>query len=143
MTYTRSADDITQAISLLATGKSPGPSSFPIEFFRCQTDILAQPLLKLYVEAREAGSLPHKSLIVPILKPGKPAHLCTSYRSILLINSKAKILGKILAMRMITVVTDLVHIDQSGFMPHRSTRHNIRRMQNAISITRLYYPLAI
>ena len=44
-----------------------------------------------------------------------------------------KILAKLLAMRLITVISNLAHADQSGFMPKRNTALNLRRLQAVIS----------
>lgn len=63
-------------------------------------------------------------IVVP--NPGKDLGLCTSYRPISLLNVDAKLLMKILARRLNTVITALVHPDQSGFMPGRGTDINIR-----------------
>lgn len=57
----------------------------------------------------------------------------SSYRPISLINFEPKLLGKVLADRLRSCIDELIHPDQSGFMPHRTTRHNIRRVHNAMA----------
>lgn len=46
---------------------------------------------------------------------------------------EVKILASILATRLAAVITSLIHEDQSGFMPGRATRFNLRRLANWIS----------
>lgn len=77
------------------------------------------------------GSLPYsmsEAVIVVVLKPDKDPKFCKSHRSISLINVDTKRLAKILATRLNTVITALVHPDQSGFMPGRGTDINSRRL---------------
>ena len=53
-------------------------------------------------------------------------------------------MAKTLAERQQGVILSLVHIDEAGFMPNRATRHNIRRLHNALALTyRLQTPAAI
>ena len=89
----------------------------------------------MFEEAYEIGELQEDirtATIVLIPKPGKPRNKCESYRPISLINSEAKVLAKILAERMKTVIRTLVHPDQTGFMPHGSTKLNLRRLHTNI-----------
>lgn len=67
-------------------------------------------------------------VIVVIPKPGKDPSLCSSYRPISLLNVDAKLLARILANRLNTVITTLIHPDQAGFMPGRGTDINIRQL---------------
>lgn len=67
-----------------------------------------------------------EALLITLLKPGKDPSECGSYRPLSLINIDAKILAKILANRIQPLLSNLVLPDQAGFMPTRSTTHNIR-----------------
>ena len=74
--------------------------------------------------------------IVVLPKPGHPPEHCASYRPISLINSDLKIFAKILANRLLPVLPRLIHSDQCGFMPARSTRHCLRRLYSALARVR-------
>ena len=90
----------------------------------------------MFKESREKGILPQDqriATIVAIHKKGKPADSCDGYRPISLIGAEAKILAKILANRLLGVISSLIHPDQSGFMPNRSTALNLRRLHGVLS----------
>lgn len=81
---------------------------------------LAPKLQSLLAKSLEVAILPdimHDAMIVVIPKPGKDPTLCSSYRPISLLNVDTKILSKILANQLITVIMASIHPDQTGFMP--------------------------
>ena len=89
----------------------------------------------MYVEAFERGHLPpslQSTLIILILKPGKPPTECGSHRPISLMNSDAKMMAKALSMRLERVLPSIVHTDQNGFVKNRQGFHNVRRVLNII-----------
>lgn len=59
--------------------------------------------------------------------------LCSSYRPISLLNVNFKILSKVLALRLQTVLSPFIGLDQTGFMPGRQSFHNTRRLFNIIA----------
>lgn len=63
----------------------------------------------------------NEAMIVIIHKPWK-------YRPILLVNLEAKILTKILVMKLGSVILSLVGTDQSGFMPGETTDISFHRL---------------
>lgn len=67
-------------------------------------------------------------------KPSKDPEKCASYRPISLIKEDAKLLAKILALRLATVIKDLIHQDQTGFMPRKGMDINIRRLLTCIPL---------
>uniref|UniRef100_A0A803J788 Reverse transcriptase domain-containing protein n=1 Tax=Xenopus tropicalis TaxID=8364 RepID=A0A803J788_XENTR len=73
-----------------------------------------------------------EALIIPIPKPGKDILDCSSYRPLSLLNTDVKILAKILAKRLSLVIHKIIHPDQTGFMPGKSTALNIRRVYEII-----------
>lgn len=79
------------------------------------------------------------SLLIPILKPGKDATSCSSYRPIALINVDAKIFTAILAHRLQKIIACYVKQDQTGFIPTRCMSDNIRRTLNVIHHCRSHH----
>lgn len=62
------------------------------------------------------------ALIVLVPKTGKDPEDCVSYRSISLINADPKLLAKILAVPLTTVIE---HLIQADFIPGKGTDINI------------------
>ena len=128
-------EEIERAIHGLHSGKALGPNGVPIELYKAQSEVLAPHLLRMFSESRERGCLPENqrlATIVTIHKEGKPKDDCASYRPISLLNAEVKILAKLLATRLVPVVTKLVHADQAGFMPKRNTALNLRRLHSVM-----------
>lgn len=72
-------------------------------------------------------------VIVVIPKPGNP-ELCSLYRPISLLNADMKLFSKIFANQLNTVITALVHPDQSCFIPGRGTDITIRRLHTHMTL---------
>src|SRR4029434_10360968 len=88
-----------------------------------------------YKEPLDSGSFPpslNMAAITLLLKPGKASNLCGSYRPISLLNNDLKILCKALARRLDTLLPQMVHSDQNGFVQGRQGFHNIRRVLNIL-----------
>lgn len=119
----------------MQTGKSPGPDGFASESFKTFTDQLSPILLSVYEESLLHGSLPlttRQAVISLILKKGKESLDCDSYRPISLLNVDGKILSKILACRLETILPSIVAADQTGFIKGRHSFFNIRRLLNIL-----------
>lgn len=125
-------EEICGAISSFKPGKSPGLDGFPSDWCQLHKENLAPHLQKFFIEEEKEGILPEsmrEALIVVIPKPGKDPQECESYRLISLINSDVKILVKILANRLQSVILKLINSDQAGFIPGRCTQMNLRRLR--------------
>lgn len=68
-----------------------------------------------------------------IPKKDKDLQDCASYRPISLLNTDYKILAKILARRLETVLPQVIKPDQTGFIKSRFGTDNIRRLLNVIN----------
>lgn len=73
-----------------------------------------------------------EATISVIPKKGKDPLKCESYRPISLLGVDYKILTKLLAARLDTVMQKIVHPDQSGFISGRQLYGNLRRLYNII-----------
>lgn len=69
-----------------------------------------------------------RASIVFLLKPGKDPLDLGSYRPISLLQSDIKILAKVLALRLNKAISTIIHADQAGFMPQKSTVINLCRL---------------
>lgn len=116
--------EVQTAISSLQSAKSPGPDGLPTEFYKTNSESLAPQFHELLIPMLESQCLPpsmSEAVIVVIPKPRKDPELCESYWPISLLNVDAKIITKILANRLNSVILCLVHGDQTGFMPGKGT----------------------
>ena len=123
--------EIMEVIKLLPTSKAPGLDGFTAEFYKAYSEELAPLLLNMYNEALKEGTLPPsltEAVITLIPKDGRDPLDCKNYRPISLTSCDSKILSKILANRLDSVITSLIHEDQVGFIHSRSSSDNIRRL---------------
>jgi len=132
-------EEILNAITLMQSKKTHGPDGYPIDFYKKCADKLGPILLDMLVDSLEKGSLPqtlNEANIILLLKPGKDPLKCNSYRPISLLNSDVKILAKILALRLDTVIENLISKDQTGFVRGQHSFSNIRRLLGVINFLR-------
>lgn len=123
--------ELERSLRMSPNDKAPGSDGLPAEFYKPYRDVLLPHLLRVFQEAVKTGHLPtsmREAIIILILKPGKDPSLPGSYRLISLLPVDIKLLAKVLANRLGLVITEVVHADQTGFMPKQSTTINLRRL---------------
>ena len=129
------AEELIEANQNMNSGKAPGPDGLPIEFYKTFKTKLVEPLLSMFKECFQKGTLPptmRLAMITLIQKPGKPHTECSSFRPISLMCSDTKILCKMFARRLDPHLPKLIHNDQNGFVQNRQGFHNIRRVLNIL-----------
>ena len=127
----------------MQNNKSPGPDRFMCEFYKKFALQLAPTLQAMFKEALSLGTLPmtlRQASISLLAKKDKDPLLCSSYRPISLLNVDFKILSKVFAKCLESVIPDIISPDQTGFIHSRHSYSNLRKLFNVINLARSKYP---
>ena len=92
------------------------------EFYLSFFDLLSQPLLESLNAAFDEGELSpfqRQAVITLIEKKGKDKRLIKNWRPISLLNIDTKILSKVLATRIKSVIKSVIQPDQTAYVPER------------------------
>lgn len=77
------------------------------------------------------------------VKKGKPPEEWSSYQLISALNADYKLLAKVLATRLETLLPSITNSDQTGFIRGRFSSHNVRRLLNLIHFSLVYSSKAL
>jgi len=113
---------------------SPGEDLIHYQMLKNLPDEYKELLLNMYNFSYSKSHIPpnwKKACIIPILKPGKPPHLVTSYRPISLLSCVGKVLEKIIADRLTYVLENKQAFSdtQAGFRRRLSTVEQLARLE--------------
>lgn len=123
--------ELTDCLGHMPRAKQPGSDGLQYEVLQQFWGVLGQPLLDVFLEAfydTATGSLSPSQLlgtIVLIYKGAGARNDPKSYRPITLLNTDAKLLGKVLADRWGQHLTSVVDVTQTAFLPGRWIGDNV------------------
>lgn len=125
----------------LKTSKAPGNDGFTPIYYKKFAGTLAPKLSKLLNYILQGHKLPEEMLhdnMILISKPNKDQSVPQNYRLILVLNNDLKNLGRLLADRLVSIISSLVAPEQTGFIPSRQITDNIRLASNIIQDADLF-----
>ena len=128
-----SMEEMDRVIMAMSNNKAPGRDDIPYEFIRHLGPKAREMLLCLYRKCWSGEGLPtiwRTSSIMPQLKEGKDPKLTESYRPISLTSCMGKILEKIVADRLISILEsrNLLSNNQAGFRSNRCTTDQVLKL---------------
>lgn len=125
-------------LSQLQAGKTSGVDGLPTEFDSHYQDLLAPRLMSLLDQCFSLEALPDclRRWSCWFSNQARNQRTAPPTDRYLFINVDAKILAKILANIISGVLEEVVHADQTGFMPGKGTDVTPRRLFLNLSITR-------
>ena len=120
-------EELLSSLKKLSNGKAPGIDGIPVEFYKSFWSKLGDSFMELLEECYRTKELPltmRTSVITLIYKKADRKDL-KNYRPISLLCADYKIIAKLFAERMKSVLHKVVHHDQTGFVPGRYIGDNI------------------
>ena len=118
----------------MKNNKSPGSDGLSVEFYKTFSPQIKNDLIDSLNLAYDNGTLSttQKRSILSLLFKKNDKHLLKNWRPISLLNTDYKILAHVLANRLKTVINQLIHTDQNGYIKGRNIGFNIRLIQDVI-----------
>ena len=128
-------DEVKGAINSLQPNKSPGSDGLTGEFYKVFADVLAPILLRVYKQMEEE-QLVSKSMstgVLTILYKNRGSNMkLENYRPISLLNNDYKIIAKVLANRIKSVLGSIISPTQAYSVPGRDIADIICTMRDVI-----------
>lgn len=118
-------EELTTVIKTVKSGKAPGPDGFTLQYYKNYFSVLGAHMIKMFNALGQTTTLPPDALLVYISvipKEGKDLSECGSYRPISLLYVDLKLFTKLLASHIQPQLTQLIHLDQVGFIPSRKSK---------------------
>ena len=132
-------EECSKVLNSFALNKPPGNDGLPVEFYRTFWDSVGKLLVECFHESFIKGEMsPSQRQAVMTLIEKKDQDRCDlkNWRPISLLNVDAKIASKVIAERLKRVLPDLIHMNQSGYIPGRNICDNIRSILDIMEYTK-------
>ena len=112
-----------------------GSDGLPIEYYKTFIHVLAPFLLYVYKEILLEKKLHlsvRRGIITLMEKIGRNPSYLSNWHPLSLLNTDYKILAILLSIRLNTVLPDIIHPMQSGFMKNRPIADNVATLINVV-----------
>ena len=137
---------MTEAFTNVNNNASPGTDRLPGKFYKAFWPIIGQDYFSVFTDSINEGKLPLscRRAVLTLLPKAGNNNLIKNWRPVSLLCADYKILTKTLSRRLRSVLSEIIHIDQSYSVPGRSISDNINLLRDTVTYANDYnVPLAI
>ncbi|CCD21512.1 hypothetical protein, conserved in T. vivax, partial [Trypanosoma vivax Y486] len=123
------------ALRELSSGTAPGDNGIHFEELKQLGRVSRRCILRLFNCSLRSGQVTAKlrhGIIVPLLKPNKPANSIASFRPVTLTSTLCKLMERIVARRVRDCIGDKMKPRQAGIRPARSTLDALMQVTSAV-----------
>lgn len=125
-------EEVWSAIKQLPTSKSPGPDGFSTKFLCCCWDVVKGDIMDAFAKLYHLNGRGFRCLnevFITLLPKRTDAAALGDYRLVSLIHLMAKLLTKVLSLRLVPRLNELVSLSQSAFISGRCIHDNFMLVQ--------------
>lgn len=133
-----SVGEALSALKKMKNNKSPGGDGYTTEFFKFFWTDIGVFLVRSINFGFRTGQMSlsqRQGVITCIPKEGKPKKFLKNLRPITLLNTAYKIASACIAERLKSVLPEIIHEDQKGFLPGRFIGENLRMLYDILFYT--------
>ncbi|CAM2111721.1 unnamed protein product [Caretta caretta] len=130
--------EFSEALCRMPTNKSPGMDGLTMEFYHVFWDVLGPDLVTVWAESLQRGVLPLSCRRAVLTLLPKTGDLCDlqNWRPVSLLSMDYKIVAKAISLRLGSVLTDVIHPDQTYIVPDHSIFDNLFLVQDLLELGR-------
>ena len=128
-------EECKEILKTFNSNKTPGCDEFTKEFYETFFDIIGEDLMNSYNAAFNIGELSisqRRGVITLIPKDDEYLLTLENWRPITILNMDYKIIAKVIATRIETLLPVLIHEDRTGFVKDRFFGENVRLIQDVM-----------
>ena len=133
-------NELFNTLKTFPKGKTPGNDGLPSEFYLTFWELFSAMFTAVVTEIYERGEMTvsqRQSVIKLLEKGGKDKLELGNWRPISLINVDAKLISKCISLRLKTVLPDIIHENQVGYVEGRNIDEGILMLKNMMEHTRV------
>ena len=122
-----------------ALGKTPGNDGLPTEFYKTFWPTVGEILVQVFNEAynaKEMSNSQKQAVTTLIEKKDENRTFLKNRTPISLINVDSKIASKVITMRIIKVLPEIIHCNQTGYGQHRFIGEAVRSIIDIMDHTK-------
>eukprot|EP00253_Pinus_taeda_P024433 PITA_24433 len=129
-----SMEETEEAIRSMPNDKAPGPDGFTINFYKACWSTVKQDVWEAVEDSRRSGTILKSlnSTFLALIPKTEEAKTPEKFRPIALCNVIYKIISKIIASRLKTILPGIISEEQSGYVEGRQIFDNILLAQEMI-----------
>jgi hypothetical protein len=122
-----SAEEVKKALDSIGDLKAPGPDSMPAIFYKKFWATVGEQVTQEVLAVLNGGDMPAKcnDMVIALIPKVKEPDKVTDLRPISLCNVVYKLISKVLANQLKTILPDIISPTQSAFVPGRLISDNI------------------
>lgn len=131
--------ELMDAVKQMKTGRAPGIDGLSIDFYKSMWNIIGNDFYEVIQECFKEKSLPtscQRAVLTLLPKKGDLSDL-KNWRPVSVLTTDYKLMAKVLANRLKTVLGDLIHPDQSYCIPDRTIYDNIFMVRDILDYSKL------
>eukprot|EP00253_Pinus_taeda_P022169 PITA_22169 len=129
-----SMEEVEEAIRSMPNDKAPGPDGFTINFYKACWSIVKQEVWEVVEDSRRSGTILKSinSTFLALIPKVEEEKTPDKFRPISLCNVIYKIISKVIANRMKSILPGIISEEQSGYVEGRQILDNILLAQEMI-----------